>query len=325
MRISLAGPLTFLSSEKIEGIRTQLANRPLARGVILDLSDVNTVDVSGATQLLDLLEGLVSNGTKVAIEGLNQKCRTLLLSQNPSSKISNIIVPQGAGTAVGLGGNKDDSANRLIYGVEKFKRGHGDRYGALFKSIAQHQKPHTLFIACSDSRINHNLITSTEPGELFTVRNVGNIIPPFEQDEVPAEGAAVEFAIGILGIREIVVCGHSECGAMKELHSGTILSSNQRSQYPSLAQWLGFVEHRIRDKLPPHSSLKQITEINAILQLENLKSYPIIRDKLRNGELKLHAWYYDIGAGKLEEWDESLNAFIEIGSKSRSTYAGANP
>lgn len=317
VRVSLAGPLTFLSSEKIEGIRTQLANRPLARGVILDLSDVNTVDVSGATQILDLLEGFISNEIKVAIEGLNQKCRTLLLSQNPSNKISNIILPHDVDAAVNLKGNRDDSANRLIYGVEKFKRGHGDRYGALFKSIAEHQKPHTLFIACSDSRINHNLITSTEPGELFTVRNVGNIIPPFEQDEVPAEGAAVEFAIGILGIREIVVCGHSECGAMKELHSGTILSSDQRFLYPSLAQWLGFVEHRIRGKLPHQSSLKQITEINAILQLENLKSYPIIKDKLRSGELQLHAWYYDIGAGKLEEWDESLNAFIEIGSKLR--------
>jgi len=189
-----------------------------------------------------------------------------------------------------------------VRGVERFHKEAGEPYRGLFESLADRQEPHTLFITCSDSRIVPNLITQTEPGELFIVRNVGNIIPPFETDNLPAEGAAVEYAAGVLGVSEIIVCGHSGCGAM-----GAITSGKSFDELPSLSRWLSRARsvHMLRERPTPDAAAR----LNTLLQVKHLATYAVVRKRAAEGGLRLHAWYYDIGTSELFEWDEQLGEF----------------
>jgi carbonic anhydrase len=203
--------------------------------------------------------------------------------------------------------------SRLLLGVERFRRGLETPRQDLFRALAQGQAPHTLFITCSDSRIDPNLITSTEPGELFIVRNVGNLVPPAGQDAMPGEGAAVEFAVGQLGVREIVVCAHSGCGAMKALLAEDLRQPDAWKGYSCLPRWLQLAEE-VRGRLPGGASPEEAARRNAVLQMERLRSYPHVRDRLAEGTLRLHAWFYDIGGARLEEWDPGGGAFVPLGS-----------
>jgi carbonic anhydrase len=314
-RLSFDGPVTFLSSAKIEEIRNKLAKLDLARGLIVDLSQVKSMDATGARQLIELLEPLVKSKKQFVLLGVSQVHRKLLLTYDSQGITTERIASSESDIVTMLnGGEPVESLDRLLYGVEKFRKDMSDRYSSLFESLAESQSPHTLFITCSDSRIDTGLITSTHPGELFIVRNVGNIIPIFGGDNMPAEGAAVEFAISVLGVKDIIVCGHSGCGAMKAIQSGAIFTPEQSKKLPSLARWLEQARD-LKKLLSPQPSLKQITEHNAVLQLENLKTYPQIIEKLKTGEIGLHAWYYDIGEAEIEEWDESQQLFVTVGSK----------
>jgi carbonic anhydrase len=313
--VKLGGPLSFLSSNKLENLRGKLETINPQYGVVLDLSDVKSIDSSGGAQFLELLEEMINKGTKLALKGLSPELKKTLFSLDHHGKIRNHI----SGSEMELMDALDKTTkpaglDRLVYGVERFRRELNSGYESLFKNLAKGQSPHTLFITCSDSRINPNLVTSTDPGELFIVRNVGNITPPFGLDSMPAEGAAIEFAIGILGVREIVVCGHSGCGAMKAILSDSFFSAENAKAFPSLVQWLEFARD-LRAQLPVDATPEQAAELNAIIQLQHLKTYPNIAKRLASGEIRLHAWYYDIGAGELEEWDESKKMYVTIGSE----------
>jgi len=284
-------------------------------GLIVDLSEVKSIDASGAIQLLELLEEMIHKNTKMALKGLSPELRKVLFSQDHHGVVKSHVATSELELIEALGQEAvSGGLDRLVYGVERFRRELRAGYQSLFKTLATGQKPHTLFIACSDSRINPNLITSTDPGELFIVRNVGNITPPFGSDGIPAEGAAIEFAIGVLGVTEIVVCGHSGCGAMKAILTEDFFSSENFRKFPSLVTWLR-VARDLKIQLPDGATPEQAAEVNAVLQIENLKTYPIIREKLAAGEIRLHAWYYDIGEGELEQWDEHQNIYVMIGSK----------
>jgi carbonic anhydrase len=310
-RVLFNGPLTFLSSNRTDAIRSQLESISPSHGVVIDMSEVSTIDASAATQLIELIEQLSTKKIKVVLLGLTPACRSILKSQDHS----NILTPLMASTEFEanqlLGADATLSENRLAYGVQKFQHSQIKRYAPLFKNLEKTQNPHTLFITCSDSRINPNLITSTDPGELFIVRNVGNIIPPFYNDSTPAEGAALEFAIGILGVKEIIICGHSECGAMKTLTADQALSQEQTIRYPSLARWLKTADS-LKAKLPKNPTAQEAAKRNALIQLENLQTYAIVREKLAKNEIKLHAWYYDIGESRLEEWSAQKGKFIDL-------------
>ena len=213
---------------------------------------------------------------------------------------------------------------KLLQGVVDFHEHIRPTVKDTFARLALGQEPDALFIACSDSRMAANVFASTDPGDLFVVRNVGNLIPPCNTaghsvaDE--SEAAAIEFALLNLKVRDVIVCGHSECGAMKALVAGTAgdeachLNAWLRHGQPALARMTaGEGKH-----LTPEATHNRLSQLNVLLQLEHLRSYPIVRQRLEAGTLRLHGWWFDIGGAEVNAYDEATKSFILIDKNSRT-------
>lgn len=187
---------------------------------------------------------------------------------------------------------------KLIAGLHEFQTKYFSQHRDLFEQLSTEQHPRALFITCSDSRIDPNLLTQTEPGELFIIRNAGNIIPPYGATN-GGEGAAVEYAVQVLGIRQIIVCGHSNCGAMK----GLLQLGRLAEDMPLVYDWLRHAEatrRLIKENYQDYEGeelLNATIEENVLTQLENLRTYPVIHSKLHKGEINLYGWVYKIDTG----------------------------
>lgn len=199
----------------------------------------------------------------------------------------------------------------LIEGLHRFQTGYFESHRALFEELSHGQHPRTLFVTCSDSRIDPNLITQADVGELFVIRNAGNLIPPYGATN-GGEGAALEYAIEALGIEEVIVCGHSYCGAMK----GLLKLSKLEEKMPLVYNWLKQAEatrRLIKDNYS-HLQEEELLDItvaeNVLNQLENLHTYPIIRTKLHQGKLTLHGWIYHLETGQVLAYDSVLHDFV---------------
>jgi carbonic anhydrase len=196
---------------------------------------------------------------------------------------------------------------RLLHGVKKF---HANREGQdtrLFEHLANQQDPHTLFITCSDSRILTSMITQTDPGELFIVRNVGNFIPPFATSELHSEIAALEFALS-LDVREIVICGHSNCGAISACKNADI------TRLPAqLGGWIQKIKSQLDLKI---KDINELSKQNVLNQIINLQQYPFIRDRIAKNSLNIHGWFIDLEQHTILEWDSRQQAFKPIGTES---------
>ena len=187
--------------------------------------------------------------------------------------------------------------DRLFKGYMKFRRDDFDSHRELFQQLGRTQEPHTLFVGCSDSRVVPNLITSTHPGELFIVRNVANIIPPYRQtEEYVATTSAVEYAVLVLGVDSIVVCGHSNCGGCAAMN----LPDEQLEHIPHVRKWLD-VSREVRgrvDRLMTGESPEErewLTEqVNILVQMKNLLTYPYIKERYDRGELNIYGWYLSL-------------------------------
>jgi carbonic anhydrase len=210
------------------------------------------------------------------------------------------------------------SVTGLIQGLNAFHSNYFNDHRELFERLSNGQAPDVLFITCSDSRIDPCLITQAQPGELFVMRNVGNIIPSYGSAN-SAEGAGVEYAVQALNIKDIIVCGHSHCGAMKGLLQIGTLSE----QMPLVYDWLkrhGEATRRLvldnYQELEPDQLLKIAIEQNVLTQIENLETYPVIRSKLHGGQLNLHAWRYEIESGIVFAYNAGLRQFIPLEKRS---------
>lgn len=187
---------------------------------------------------------------------------------------------------------------KLLKDVHQFQTNYFSTHREMFEQLSQGQHPRILFITCSDSRIDPNLITQTEPGELFILRNIGNIIPPYGAT-TGSEGAAIEYAIEALGIRNIIVCGHSHCGAVK----GLLQLGNLTEQMPLVYDWLKYAEATrriVKENYQDYEGeelLNAAIEENVLTQIENLRTYPSVHSKLYKGQLNIHAWVYKIETG----------------------------
>jgi len=205
------------------------------------------------------------------------------------------------------------SMKKLIEGIHKFKLGYFNAHKDLFEQLSHGQHPRILFITCSDSRIDPNLITQTGVGELFVIRNAGNIIPPYGAAN-GGEGASLEYAIAALNIEEIIVCGHSNCGAMKGLLKLNSLQENM----PLVYDWLKHAEATRRivkdnyKNLEGEELMAVTTAENILTQLENLQTYPIVRSRLRQGKLNLYGWIYQIETGEVLAYDGLLHDFVPL-------------
>ncbi|HEY9823044.1 MAG TPA: carbonic anhydrase [Candidatus Sericytochromatia bacterium] len=200
---------------------------------------------------------------------------------------------------------------RLIQGLHEFQTQYFSTHRELFELLSHGQHPRILFITCSDSRIDPNLITQADPGEMFIIRNAGNIIPPYGAAN-GGEGAAVEYAVHALGIQEIVVCGHSHCGAMK----GLLQIGKLEEEMPAVYEWLKHAEatrRTIKEHYQEYEGeelLNAAIEENVLTQLENLRTYPVIHSRLKMGQIQLHGWVYEIETGEVMEYSPTLGKFM---------------
>ena len=207
---------------------------------------------------------------------------------------------------------------KLIQGIIDFRKHRIDDYREKFSKLALGQSPDTLFIACSDSRVVPNLFVSTDPGDLFVIRNVGNLIPPCNAEGLSegdiSEWAAIEFAVLHLNVSNIIVCGHSECGAIQ-----AIVQGRQKIPGDHLKAWLEFGEaassmlSRIQFSTTHLADRNKISQANVLLQLEHLKTYPLIQERMEAGGLRLNGWWFDIGSGDVYAFDETNRQFSLIG------------
>lgn len=208
---------------------------------------------------------------------------------------------------------------KLIDGLHRFQAGYFESHKELFEQLSQGQHPRILFVTCSDSRIVPNLITQADVGELFVIRNAGNIIPPFGATN-GGEGAAVEYAIAALDIEQIIVCGHSHCGAMK----GLLKMSQLADKMPLVYEWLKQAEatRRLIRENYSHVEGEELLQItvaeNVLTQLENLATYPVIRSRLHQGRLSLHGWIYSIESGDVLSYDPAIHDFVNLEDRTNS-------
>ncbi|MBB2201258.1 carbonic anhydrase [Gluconacetobacter tumulisoli] len=201
----------------------------------------------------------------------------------------------------------------LLQGVEKFNSEVFPQNRELFAGLAGQQSPDTLFIACADSRVNPSMITQTQPGDLFVLRNIGNIVPAYGE-MLGGVSSAIEYAVLALGVSHIIVCGHSDCGAMKAL----LDDPAKLSRMPTVASWLRNAEAaravagalQATDAGP--ESVRSLAEQNVLLQIAHLRTHPAVAAALARNELILQGWFYDIASGEVAILDETTRHTIHV-------------
>lgn len=201
---------------------------------------------------------------------------------------------------------------KLFKGVLDFKRDEFEKYKGLFSELERQQNPHTLFIGCSDSRVVPTLITRTNPGELFLMRNIANIVPPYDLEESFAgTSSIIEYAVLSLAVDSIVVCGHSNCGGCHALY----MSESELESMPHLKSWLNVSQEvplwvdRLRQG-DSHEEREWLTEkLNILVQMKNLLTYPFIAERVAAGTLKILGWYYIIQTGEVFNFNDEKGQF----------------
>ncbi|MBY0379472.1 MAG: bifunctional SulP family inorganic anion transporter/carbonic anhydrase [Burkholderiales bacterium] len=307
LRIGLSGNMTFWSFDKLERVQEYVLQHTEIKFVLFDLESLRGMDQTGASHLLNIVKVIKSSGIQVIIHDLSDEQVKVMDFICPDQKpyIATITESQIKDILEAYGINHS-AEDLLKHGMEKFLMQYAHERKALLNSLAQEQKPHTLLIACSDSRVNPNTFLSAGLGELFIVRNVGNVVPRYNSNNYTySEGAAIEFALGALGIRNIVICGHTECGAIKAcVH-------NQPIDSIGLKNWLQIIKDGFIENKAPQD-VYQGVKFNLINQVEHLKTYPLVEKLLSLGELSISAWVYDVKTANILEWREEKLQFEVI-------------
>ena len=186
---------------------------------------------------------------------------------------------------------------RLIAGFKDFREAYYDRQPEFYRSLVElGQSPDVMVIACSDSRVNPSIITNAEPGELFIVRNVANLVPPYKPDSsYHGTSAAIEFAVRDLGVGHIIVLGHSHCGGIRCLCDGA-KGSNSRE---FIDGWMSIVDHAVNPELKGAKLYRHVEKEAVTISTNNLLSFPWVKKRVVSGELKIHGWWFDLEAGDL--------------------------
>ncbi len=199
----------------------------------------------------------------------------------------------------------------VIEGLRKFQSSYVPEHKAELKELAQGQHPRVLFITCSDSRVQPELMTQSNLGDLFVIRNAGNIVPPYGSTN-GGEGATIEYAIKALEVKHIIVCGHTTCGAMK----GLLQLGELEQKMPLVYNWLKHTEgtREMVEENYPHlgksEKLATLVAENVLTQIDNLRTYPSVRSHLRKEEITLHGWIYNIVDGSVLTYDRKSRTFV---------------
>ena len=203
---------------------------------------------------------------------------------------------------------------KLLRGTHQFKAEYFATHRELFRQLAvAGQQPETLFLTCSDSRVDPNLITSAAPGELFIVRNVGNVVPPYDPDSSGATAAALEYAVEVLNVENIIICGHTTCGAV-----AAILDPSRAENLPHVKRWLRHTSH-VRELVDTRYSTltgdarsTATAEENVLAQLEHLRAYPFVAKRLAAGTLRINGWMFQIATGEVFDYDPAREEFVRL-------------
>lgn len=219
---------------------------------------------------------------------------------------------------------------KLLNGIVDYRRRVRPTMKGKFAALAFGQKPDTMLIACSDSRVAVNVFASTDPGDLFVVRNVGNMIAPSNTAGIShndlSEVAALEFAVEVLKVSSIIVCGHSECGAILALMNG-----RGNVQSPHLRDWIANAEDALDPSkftfhaAKPFAAQNLVSQKNVLLQLEHLRSYPFVQKRIADGSLRLYGWWFDIAEAEVYMWDDQQKSFLLLDEIRAATLAGRLP
>lgn len=203
---------------------------------------------------------------------------------------------------------------KLVSGIVDFRQNALPSYREKFAKLALGQSPDTLFVACSDSRVVPNLFASTDPGDLFVVRNVGNLVAPCGPDGLSvgdqSEAAAIEFAVLTLGVKDVIVCGHSECGAMQAIAKG-----RQHLDPPHLREWLRHGEPslaRVGALYDDQEGANLLSMANVLQQISHLETYPVIKGRVAAGTLRLHGWWFELSTANVYSYDTKEQRFVLI-------------
>jgi carbonic anhydrase len=199
----------------------------------------------------------------------------------------------------------------IVQGTLKFQDQIFPNMKGLFRELANSQKPSALFITCSDSRVVPELLTQQNPGDIFVIRNAGNIIPSYSA-EPGGVTATVEYAVAVLGVKDIVVCGHSDCGAMTAVANCACMD-----HLPAVASWLRHADSakavtQAREHVSAAAKVTSMVYANVIAQLTNLRTHPTVALALEQGEINLHGWVYDIETGAINALDGERNEFVSL-------------
>jgi len=196
---------------------------------------------------------------------------------------------------------------KILGGISHFQKHVYPKHQDLFERLAVGQRPEALFITCADSRIDPCLLTQTKPGELFICRVIGNIVPPYP-DAIGGVSATIEYAVGVLRVPEVIVCGHTDCGVIKGA-----LNPDALEAYPNVTAWLRYARVEQREPSPSAEFLLSLAEHNVVAQLKNLRSHPAVAARLEDGDLALHGWVYHIGPGTVTAYNEEAKTFQPLG------------
>lgn len=217
------------------------------------------------------------------------------------------------------------SVDRILKGLSRFQKNVYPKHRDLFQKLALGQRPEALFITCADSRIDPCMLTQTKPGDLFISRVIGNIVPPYP-DAIGGVSATIEYAVGVLGVVDIIVCGHTDCGVMKG-----VLNPEPLEPLTSVSAWLNYAQPA-RDAVAQNQKtqgelefLLALTERNVVEQLANLRTHPSVIARLEQGDLRLHGWLYDLGEGIVTAYDPDQAAFLPLESPKPKLRAARRP
>lgn len=201
---------------------------------------------------------------------------------------------------------------KLIQGIKEFRKTKRPHVLEKFGEMALAQKPDTILVVCSDSRVAPNVFASTSPGDMFVLRNIGNIIPPYKgETSDPSVLAMLEFGLTNLPIKDIIVCGHSNCGAMHAILS-------QTNTFEGIKKWLDSAQvariavETLPSEATPEEKANAISKLSVLKQIDNLKTYPIVQKRLKENNLFIHAWYFDIKHADVYSYDFTQHNFLLI-------------
>jgi carbonic anhydrase len=195
-------------------------------------------------------------------------------------------------------------------GVRRFRTVVFRERREVYENLAEKQKPYALFLTCGDSRIEPSLLTGTEPGQIFVERTPGNIVPIYADSVSVGVSASIEYAIAVLGVADVIVCGHSACGAMKGLLHPDVLE-----KLPATARWLKYAQPAVQlleqecRGVDESDRLKRLAQLNVLEQMAHLHTHPTVEERFKRGSLGIHGWYYEIHTGTVEAFNPSTREF----------------